>query len=301
MKKRILTTLTLVMAIVISMTISTSAFEGVYFDTTECWDYTEEETVIGESVEAIVGTETYPDKNTKGVNSYNVYAVEMDIEGLDADAIFDQYSTDMSNKFYEIIETQSKEQGFSSEIVSFDKSVAWDSWELFSFIYFETEILMTDKTGKSITMYQNIAVLPANTYVVYVTVTNYNSAEECKEVLYEIIDYIEIHDYCYDESADFSEEDIEMFTKIGTGVLIGVLVFFLLAIVITVVIIVVVVKASKKKKAQKMAQQPQYNFDPRTGQPIQNNQPWQNTSYQTYTPPRPTNTEIKDPLDLDNK
>lgn len=58
MKRKMAKLLAAVMALVlaIGMTVGVNAFTGDYFETTECWDYVEEETVIGNSVEAVAGT-----------------------------------------------------------------------------------------------------------------------------------------------------------------------------------------------------------------------------------------------------
>ncbi len=124
----------------------------------------------------------------------------------------------------------------------------------------------------------------------------------------------------YNESAILeSRAESEKLVSIIGAVFIGIVAFIVIVII---VVIVVVVKASQKKKAQRMAQQQQYNFNPYTGQPIQNNQPWQynpygqqppannnqynpngqqGNAYTPYTPVQPVSSETKDPLDLDNK
>lgn len=325
MKKRMVRLLSVVMAIAMAfgMAISAYAFEGEYFSTTECWDYTEEETTIANSVEAVIGTEIAPDENSAGLNNYNVYALEMDLQGMSAQDLLtasgDNYETEMKKA----VESEYAALGWSVDFVSFNASVAYDSYELYSFIYLQSEQAVTDSSGNTTTVYQNMAIFPAETYAVYVTVTNYDSAEECEAVLYEIVDYIEIPAYAFNDDllGDYTSEDI---MGMGMAVMIGVLVFFLVILVVIIVIIVVAVKSSKKKKAQRMAQQAQYNFDPRTGQPIQNNQnqPWQynpygqqppvnnnqynpygqqGNNYAPYTPSQPATSEMKDPLDLDNK
>lgn len=328
MKKRMAKLLTLVMALVlaISMSVSAYAFNGEYFSTAECWDYTEEETVIGNSLEAVVGTETYPD-NAEGINNYNVYAVKMNLAGMDAQALYDSMASTFETEFKTGVQTQYDALGWSVDFTSFVTSVAYDSMGIYQFVLMESEQIITYADGTSETVFQNMAIIPVDTYAVYVTVTNYNTATECEEVLYEIIDYLYIENYNYGDEFNFTDEELEEFGKIGAGVLIGVLVFFLLILVGIIVIIVVAVKSSKKKKAQRMAQQAQYSFNPYTGQPVQNNQnqPWQYNPYaqqppvnnnqnnpygqqgsqyapyNPYTPQQPTATETKDPLDLDNK
>lgn len=325
MKKRMIKLLSVAMAITMAfgMAISASAFEGQYFSTTECWDYTEEETTIANSVEAVVGTATDTDENAAGVNNYNVYAVEMDIQGMDTKTLYDSMITAFESEFKTGLQNTYSSMGWAVEFVSFNTSLKYDSIELYQYICLESEQKITDDAGNATTIYQNMAIFPANTYAVYVTVTNYDGAEECEEVLYEIVDYLYIEGYSYGgEYPELTDEDIAMVSNVGMGILIGGLVFFLVMLVVIIIVIVVVVKSSKKKKAQRMAQQPQYNFDPRTGQPIQNNQPWQynpygqqpsvnnnqynpygqqGNNYAPYTPSQPAASETKDPLDLDNK
>lgn len=83
-----------------------------------------------------------------------------------------------------------------------------------------------------------------------------------------------------DEAIQQAEADEKGVISIVFAVIGGIL---LIGIVVVVVVIVVAVKSSKKRKAQRTAQ-PQYNFDPRTGQPIQNNQPWQYNPYGQQAP-----------------
>lgn len=332
MKKRTLKILTVVMtlALALSMTISAYAFEGKYFSTAECWDYTEEETTIANAVEAVVGKETYPDENAAGINNYNVYAIEMDIQGMDTQTLYDSMITSFESEFKTGLENTYSAMGWAVEFVSFNTSLKYDKLELYQYICLESEQKITDDSGNATTVYQNMAVFPANTYAVYVTVTNYDGATECQEVLNEVVDYIYIENYCYgDVTIDFTDEELEEFGKIGVGILVGVLVFFLVILVVIIVIIVLVVKASKKKKAQRMAQQQQYNpygynpngqYNPYGQQaPVNNNQynpnqynngqqfnsnqysSSQSNNYAPYTPSQPASSEIKDPLDLDNK
>lgn len=200
--------------------------------------------------------------------------------------------------------------GWSAEFVSFNTSLAYDHRELYQFILMEAEQNITDDAGNTTTVYQNMAIFPADTYVVYVTVTNYNSVEECEEVFYEIVDYIEIYDYTFsDESGIYTSEEL---TRIGKGILIGVLVFFLVILIVIIVVIVIVVKSSKKKKAQRAAQQynpyggnPNGQYNPYGQPPVNNGQynPYgqQNNTYTPYTPSQPPVNEQKDPLDLDKQ
>lgn len=328
MKKRTLKILTVLMTLVLalSMTMSAYAFDGKYFSTAECLDYTEEETTIANAVEAVIGKETYPDENAAGVNNYNVYAVEMNIQGMDTQELYDSMATSFEAEFKTGVQNTYSSMGWAVEFVSFETGIAYDAMEIYQYVLMKSEQKLTYDTGDTVTLYQNMAIFPADTFAVYVTVTNYESAAACEEVLNEVVDYLYIENYYYgDEFADLTDEDVAMISNVGFGIIIGVLVFFLVILVVIIVVVVVVVKSSKKKKAQRMAQQPQYNFDPRTGQPIQNNQPWQYnpngqqtpvnnnqynpnsqqggqyTPYNPYTPQQPAASEIKDPLDLDNK
>lgn len=340
MKKRAIKVLTLVIVFVltISMSVGSYAFDGEYFSTAECWDYTEEETVIGNSLEAVVGTETYPDEN-EGINNYNVYAVKMNLVGMDAQALYDSMASTFETEFKTGVQTQYDALGWSIDFTSFVTSVAYDTMEIYQFVLMESEQIITYADGTSETVFQNMAIIPADTYAVYVTVTNYDTATECEEVLYEIIDYLYIENYNYGDDFNFTDEDLEAFGKIGIGVLIGILVFFILILVVIIVVIVVAVKSSKKKKAQRMAQQQQYNpygynpngqYTPYSQPPVNNGQynsygqqpPVNNNQYNpnqynngqqynpnqynvpqgnAYTPYQPVPNETKDPLDLDNK
>lgn len=339
MKKNMGKLLAVVMTLVLvlSMTMSAYAFEGDYFSTAECWDYTEEETTIANSLEAVIGTETYPDEDAAGVNNYNVYAVEMDIQGMDAQALYDSMITTFESEFKTGLQNTYSSMGWTVDFTSFETSLDYDEMELYQFVLMESVQNITYDTGVTVTVYQDMAIFPADTFAVYVTVTNYESAAACEEVLEEVVDYLYIENYYFgDDYADLTDEDIESLGKIGVGILIGVLVFFLVILVVIIVVIVVAVKASKKKKAQKMAQQQQYNpygYNPNGQQynpngqynpygqhpPVNNNQynpnqynngqqynpnqysAPQNNSYAPYTPAQPPVTETKDPLDLDNK
>lgn len=335
MKKRVAKLLALVIALVlaVSMTIGASAFTGEYFETTELWDYTEEETVIGNSVEAVIGTETYAVEDAVGLNNYNVYALEMDIEGYGAQQLYDESGDAFENEFKTALQSQYNAMGWSVEFVSFNKSLEIDNYDFYQYILLESEQKLTDASGNVTTVYQNMAIYPANTYAVYVTVTNYNSAQECKDVLDKVAEGMWIEDYCYGEGYNgLTEEELEFAKNLGMGIVIGALVFFLVIIIVVIIVVVVVVKSSKKKKAQRAAQQynpygynPNMQYNPygqynsngqapvNDGQnnpygqqpPVNNNQyntynP-QNNTYVPYTPVQPATSETKDPLDLDNK
>lgn len=330
MKKVFARLLTVAMALVLvmSMSVSAFAFDSKYFSTIECNDYTEEETVIGNSVEAVEGTYMYADENDEYVNNYNVYALEMDIDGVGAKQLYESAGQSFANEYEAALQAQYASAGYSVEFLSCDVSLETDDISIYQYVLIETEQEITDADGNMMIVYQNQAIYPANSYAVYVTVTNYDSAEDCEAVLEEITAYITVEDYCFGEGYDgLTGEELESIEKVGTIIGIVVLVLLILIPVIVIVIIIVAVKSSKKKKAQQAAQQYNpYGYNPNqynpygqytpNGQPPMNNGQYtgynqppvnngqygqQGNPYTTYNPSQYRTGEQKDPLDLDNR
>lgn len=326
MKKVFTRLLTVAMALVLVMSISVGAFafNGKYFSTVECSDYTEEKTVIGNSVEAVEGTYMYADENDAYVNNYNVYALEMNIDGMGAKQLYESAGQNVASEYEAALQAQYASAGYSAEFLSCDVSLETDDYSIYQYVLIESEQKITDADGNIMIVYQNQAIYPANSYAVYVTVTNYDSAEECEAVFEEIAAFISVDDYCFGEGYDgLTGEELKSIERLGTGIAIGVLVLLLIIPVIVIVIIVVAVRSSKKKKAQRAAQQYNpYGYNPNQYNPNQNNpygqytpngQPpvnngqynnqygQQGSPYTTYNPSQYQTGEQKDPLDLDNR
>ncbi len=308
MKKTITKALTLILALALAFTLSLSAFaiDGDYFESPELYNYEEEETTIENSVQAVIGTQI--DGEGAGQNNYNIYAALSDVDYATAQDILDSLG-DYETVFKQELETQFSSMGYSATFNSFLIEIESDSLDYYEYVNVECDYILSDGYGNSQQLYQEIAMIPAEGYVVQVTVTNVISAQECKSVFDDVIDCLWIEDYnlyagmeddLYDIFGEEYDGEVDEYTEkllgVSMGLAIAIIVgIILIPIIIIVIIIVVIVKSSKKKKQQQMQAQQQYNqynqygYNPYGQQPQQNNgynpygqQPQQNNGYNPY-------------------
>lgn len=294
MKNGLLKLLTAVV-LVFAMTFSVCATGGDYFDSPKLDGYDEKEVDLNKDYyQEIQGIQA--EGEGAGQNNYYIYAIETGTDALTAQGLLDSLGENYETEFKAIIENQFKAAGKTAVFDSFSAETEKDAEEFYSYANIECAYTVTNENGEVLHMYQEIAIIPADGYNVYVTVTNVVDAEECKDVLAEIMTYIWVDEYnIFNE--DILGEDLGEYGNTIMGLSIAVVVVFFILILLVpvaiIVIIVVLVRSSKKKKAMRAQQNNPYGYNPYAvpQQPYNPNAPQQTYGNGAQQPPYGQNTQ----------
>ncbi len=283
MKKAFVKLLALAMALALVFTLSVGAscMDGEYFSTVQLENYVEEDMTDAEVLQSIGGT------HTETMDYYIVTAYEESIEGFTAQDLYDNYEYyDYEDDFKANISESLSE--YKVDIIYYEMDV--ESTEKFEYVVIECGYSLSDDVGIGAIVYEKWASIPAETYLVDVTVSNADSREECEKIFYDVLENLTVYGYVgntndnymggledFEGFEDFENfENMEQFEDMFnifnenqdeikelagasiTIILVMMAVMIIVPIVIIIIVIVVIVKSSKKKKQQQQAQQ-QYN------------------------------------------